>query len=47
MYTALEMMMVDPAYQKMGAGRLLVRWGLAKADELGVEVEIHLCETRP
>jgi GNAT superfamily N-acetyltransferase len=39
---ALEMMMVDPAYQRMGVGRLLVRWGLAKADELGVEVSYTL-----
>ncbi|KAL1609176.1 hypothetical protein SLS59_001540 [Nothophoma quercina] len=35
---ALEMLMVDPVYQKMGAGKLLLRWGLAKADELGVDV---------
>jgi predicted N-acetyltransferase YhbS len=32
------MMMVDPAYQRMGAGRLLVKWGLAEADRMGVDV---------
>ncbi|KAF3046629.1 hypothetical protein E8E12_011309 [Didymella heteroderae] len=38
---ALEMMTVDPAYQCMGVGRLLVRWGLVKADELGVEAVVE------
>ncbi|KAF2626942.1 hypothetical protein BU25DRAFT_491853 [Macroventuria anomochaeta] len=38
---ALEMMMVDPAYQKMGAGRLLVQWGLTRADELGVDAVVE------
>jgi hypothetical protein len=32
--------MVDPAYQRMGAGRLLVKWGLAEADKMGVDVNI-------
>jgi GNAT superfamily N-acetyltransferase len=36
-YSALDMMMVDPAYQRMGAGRLLVKWGLAEADRMGVD----------
>jgi len=36
------MMMVDPAYQCRGVGRSLVRWGLAKADGLGVEVRLRL-----
>jgi GNAT superfamily N-acetyltransferase len=35
--TALDMMMVDPAYQRMGAGRLLVKWGLAEAEKMGVD----------
>lgn len=39
--TALEMMMVDPAYQQKGVGRLLLRWGLARADELGVDVSLQ------
>jgi predicted N-acetyltransferase YhbS len=30
------MMMVEPAYQRMGAGRLLVKWGLAEAEKMGV-----------
>jgi predicted N-acetyltransferase YhbS len=36
------MMMVDPAYQNMGVGRLLVKWGLTQADELGVDVSDQL-----
>ncbi|KAH6904946.1 hypothetical protein BKA70DRAFT_1226158 [Coprinopsis sp. MPI-PUGE-AT-0042] len=34
---ALEMLMVDPPYQNKGAGRMLVKWGLAAADEMGVD----------
>lgn len=30
--------MVDPTYQGQGAGRQLVKWGIAHADRLGVEV---------
>jgi predicted N-acetyltransferase YhbS len=30
--------MVDRAYQGQGAGRMLVKWGTAQADRLGVEV---------
>lgn len=41
MFLALDMMMVDPAYQRQGAGRLLVQWGLARAKEMGVEVNFH------
>jgi predicted N-acetyltransferase YhbS len=35
-------MMVDPAYQKMGAGRLLVKWGLAEAENMGVDVRLEM-----
>ncbi|KAH3909533.1 hypothetical protein HBH56_157750 [Parastagonospora nodorum] len=38
---ALDMLMVDPAYQRMGAGRALVRWGLAEADKLGIEAVVE------
>jgi predicted N-acetyltransferase YhbS len=41
MYTALDMMMVDPVYQRMGAGRMLVRWGLVEAEKMGVDVSIR------
>lgn len=30
--------MVSPEYQRQGCGRLLVKWGTKKADELGVDV---------
>jgi GNAT superfamily N-acetyltransferase len=33
-------MMVDPAYQRMGAGRMLVKWGLAEAEKMGVDVRL-------
>ena len=39
--TALDMMMVDPAYQRMGAGRMLVKWGLAEAEKMGVDVSAY------
>ncbi|KAJ4366099.1 hypothetical protein N0V83_007734 [Neocucurbitaria cava] len=39
---ALDMLMVDPDYQNQGAGRLLVRWGLAVADEMGVDASFQL-----
>ncbi|THV47279.1 hypothetical protein BGAL_0322g00100 [Botrytis galanthina] len=32
---SLDILAVDPAYQRRGAGRLLVKWGTAIADELG------------
>ncbi|KAK3308295.1 acyl-CoA N-acyltransferase [Chaetomium strumarium] len=41
---ALEMLMVDPAYHGQGAGRLLVRWGTAHADRLGVEAFVEASE---
>lgn len=31
------MLIVDPKYQRQGAGRLLVKWGTAIADRMGVE----------
>ncbi|KAJ8115305.1 hypothetical protein OPT61_g3013 [Boeremia exigua] len=37
----LDMMMVDPVYQRIGAGRLLLQWGLARADELGVHTVVE------
>lgn len=33
--------MVDPEYQRQGWGRLLVQWGCAKADELGVDAVVE------
>ena len=36
--------MVDPAYHGQGAGRMLVKWGTAHADRLGVEVSLLLCD---
>ncbi|KAJ4294061.1 hypothetical protein N0V90_007750 [Kalmusia sp. IMI 367209] len=38
---ALEMLMVDPTYHGQGAGRLLVKWGTAHADRLGVEAVVE------
>ncbi|CAG8953782.1 hypothetical protein HYFRA_00006673 [Hymenoscyphus fraxineus] len=32
---SLDLLTVDPEFQRRGAGRLLVRWGTALADELG------------
>ncbi|UPX11705.1 uncharacterized protein EKO05_0002296 [Ascochyta rabiei] len=43
---ALDMLIVDPAYQGMGAGRKLVRWGLARADEMGVDVSLSTTTKR-
>ena len=34
----LDILAVDPAYQRRGAGSMLVQWGLDLADELGFEV---------
>ncbi|KAF2203383.1 hypothetical protein GQ43DRAFT_367005 [Delitschia confertaspora ATCC 74209] len=31
---------VDPAYRRHGIGRMMIRWGTAKADELGIETAI-------
>ncbi|KAF2996520.1 hypothetical protein E8E13_006175 [Curvularia kusanoi] len=41
---ALEMLMVDPAYQCKGVGRSLVQWGLNHAKELGVEAVVEASE---
>jgi GNAT superfamily N-acetyltransferase len=35
-HVILESLICDPAHHRRGAGRLLVQWGLDKADELGV-----------
>lgn len=34
--TVLHILVVDPAYQRRGAGGLLLDWGVAEADRLGV-----------
>ncbi|KAJ4335005.1 hypothetical protein N0V95_009022 [Ascochyta clinopodiicola] len=34
-------LVVDPAHQGKGAGRMLVRWGLARADEMGVDAVVE------
>lgn len=34
---ALDILTVDPNHQRRGAGRMLVRWGTAIADQMGVE----------
>ncbi|KAG7045317.1 Acyl-CoA N-acyltransferases (Nat) [Colletotrichum scovillei] len=38
---ALDMLMCDPEFQCQGAGRLLVRAGLAIADEMGVDAVVE------
>ncbi|CAJ2509043.1 Uu.00g140690.m01.CDS01 [Anthostomella pinea] len=38
---ALEMLMVDPAHHGQGVGRMLVKWGTAHADRLGVETFVE------
>ncbi|KAK7448610.1 hypothetical protein Landi51_06286 [Colletotrichum acutatum] len=38
---ALDMLMCDPEFQGQGAGRLLVRAGLAIADEMGVDAVVE------
>jgi len=35
-HATLEILITHPAHQRRGAGRLLVRWGCARADELGI-----------
>ncbi|KAF2462809.1 acyl-CoA N-acyltransferase [Lindgomyces ingoldianus] len=37
----LDMLIVDPYYQRQGAGRMLVQWGTAVADRLGVEAVVE------
>jgi len=39
----LEILGVDPAYQGYGLGSKLLKWGLSRADEEGVEV--YLCSS--
>jgi predicted N-acetyltransferase YhbS len=36
MNLALDLLTVDPKYQRRGAGHILVRWGTLQADELGL-----------
>jgi len=36
----LHSLVVHPAHRHRGAGRLLIRWGTAKADELGIETVV-------
>lgn len=36
----MEILTVDPNHQRRGAGRMLVRWGTAIADQMGVEVRL-------
>ena len=36
----LHAIVVHPDHRKHGAGRMLIRWGTAKADELGIETVI-------
>ena len=40
--SALDLMTIDPEYQRQGLGGLLMNWGLAIVDRLGVEV-ISIC----
>ncbi|KAB8294787.1 hypothetical protein EYC80_006748 [Monilinia laxa] len=40
----LDILAVDPEYQRRGAGRLLVRWGTAIADELGYMAIVEASE---
>ncbi|KAH9830691.1 GNAT family acetyltransferase like protein [Teratosphaeria destructans] len=38
---SLDILAIDPAYQRRGVGGALVRWGTDKADELGVETVVE------
>lgn len=38
MFAGLDLMCVDPAWQRKGFGIILLKWGLDKADKLGIEV---------
>lgn len=38
---ALDLLVVDPKYQRQGAGRMLVKWGTAEADRLGVKAVVE------
>ncbi len=37
----LDILTVDPSCQRQGAGGVLVKWGLEKADEMGVETVVE------
>jgi ribosomal protein S18 acetylase RimI-like enzyme len=37
----LHMLHTDPAFQRKGAGKLLVEWGTKKADELGLPIYLE------
>lgn len=37
----LDICVIDPKYQRMGVGGLLVEWGVAKADELGFDAIVE------
>ncbi|ESZ89721.1 hypothetical protein SBOR_9897 [Sclerotinia borealis F-4128] len=41
---SLDILAVDPDYQRRGAGRLLVKWGTAIADELGYVAIVEASE---
>ncbi|KUJ14247.1 uncharacterized protein LY89DRAFT_708670 [Mollisia scopiformis] len=41
---SLDLLTVDPQYQRRGAGRLLVKWGTALADELGFMAVVEATE---
>ncbi|GAA6009214.1 hypothetical protein JCM10207_004309 [Rhodosporidiobolus poonsookiae] len=40
----LEVLVVDPAAQKTGAGRALLEWGIAEADKAGVDTYLESSE---
>jgi N-acetylglutamate synthase-like GNAT family acetyltransferase len=44
-FVGLDTLVVDPQCQRRGAGRMLVKWGTALADEMKVEVSIRLVDT--
>lgn len=37
----LDLLCIDPAYQRKGVGHALVQWGVGKADEMGVEAVVE------
>ena len=41
MQTDLEMLVTDPAFQGQGAGKLMMSWGLERADRDGVEAYLE------
>ncbi|EPE28362.1 Acyl-CoA N-acyltransferases (Nat) [Glarea lozoyensis ATCC 20868] len=38
---SLDLLTVDPKYQRRGAGRLLVKWGTSQADKLGLKCVVE------